>query len=177
MKNLRGLIAVVIFGWGTSFLAAQESTKIISQDEPRDYLLLGFQVSPKASGLANLWVVGEGGDFVLFGPLLGGYEIGMFHRAETDRLEYRFKTFFNFKLDLFRAGKTGAYLGAGGGLLEILRTEALSSGFKFAVGFQGIVGLSFGAPAMDKFILELQVIRTDEPNSGTRIHLMAGARF
>jgi hypothetical protein len=177
MKNLRGLVAVMVFGWGVSLLAAQESTKIISQDEPRDFLLLGFQLSPKASGLASLWVVSEGGDFPLFGPLLGGYEIGMFHRADAGRLEYRFKTFFNFKLELFGGGKIGAYLGAGGGLFEILRTETYSSGLKFAVGAQGIVGLRFGPPVMDKFIVELQIIRTDEPNSGTRIHILAGARF
>ena len=177
MKKIIVLAAVLIFAGGISFLAAQESPKIITQEEPRDFLLLGLQLSPKASGLANLWVVSEGGDFTLFGPLLGGYEIGMFHRATAEKLEYRFKTFFNFKYELFQGGKTGAYLGAGGGFLEILRTEAMESGLKFAVGFQGLVGLRFGPPFKDKFIVELQIIRTDEPIGGTRVHLMAGARF
>jgi hypothetical protein len=152
-------------------------TKIIKPEEPRDYLLLGLQVSPKVSGLANMWVVSEGGDFALLGPLLGGYEIGMFHRATAEKLEYCFKTFFNFKFELFPGRTTGAYLGAGGGLLEILRTKTLESGLKFAVGFQGIIGLRFGPPVKDKFIVELQILQINETNGGLRVHLMAGARF
>jgi len=175
MNKKRLLIVSILFGLGMGPLIAQ--TKIIKPEEPRDYLLLGLQVSPKASGLANMWVVSEGGDFTLFGPLLGGYEIGMFHRATAEKLEYCFKTFFNFKFELFPGRTTGAYLGAGGGLLEILRTQALESGLKFAVGFQGIVGLRFGPPVKDKFIVELQILQTNETNGGVRIHLMAGARF
>jgi hypothetical protein len=147
------------------------------KSEPHDFLLLGLQLSPGADGLSNMWVVSEGGDFVLIGPLLGGYEIGMFHRITADKLEYRFKTFFNFKWDLFQDKPLGAYVGFGGGLLEILKTQAAASGFTFAVGLQGLIGLKVGPPGKDKFILELQILKTNQESDGLHIHLMAGARF
>jgi hypothetical protein len=169
-------VGLVVF-LGAGLAAAAEDPKIVSQEEPRDYLLLGFQLSPAASGLVNAWLISEGGDFSLFGPLLGGYEIGMFHRATAEQLEYRFKTFFNFKFELLRGHSVGAYVGAGGGLIEILRTRPQEAGLKFAVGFQGIVGLRIGPPFKDKFILELQVLNSNETDGGVRIHLLAGARF
>ncbi len=147
------------------------------KSEPHDFLLIGLQLSPGSDGLSNMWVVSEGGDFVLAGPLLGGYEIGMFHRIDADKLEYRFKTFFNLKWDLFRDKPVGAYIGFGGGLLEILRTRAQESGFAFAVGAQGLLGLKVGPPGKDKFIVELQILGLNKESGGLRIHLMAGARF
>ena len=159
-----------------AFLYAQDSAPV-KKTEPHDYLLLGFQLSPSAEGLANRWVVSEGGDFALFGPLLGGYEFGMFHRATDEKLELRFKTFFNFKLELFTDQSTGGYIGAGGGLVEMIQALPLEFGLKFLVGFQGILGLRIGPRYKDKFILELQLLQTNKDDGGLRIHLLAGTRF
>jgi hypothetical protein len=164
-------------------LAAQDSPPPVSspppakKDEPHDFLLLGLQLSPAAGGLSNMWVVSEGGDFVLAGPLLGGYEIGMFHRITEEALEYRFKTFFNLKWNLLADKRLGGYFGLGGGMLEILRTRTLESGFQFAVGMQGIMGLRIGPPGKDKLIVELQVLGLNKDDGGIQIHLMTGARF
>lgn len=145
--------------------------------EPRDFLLLGLQVSPRADGFSNAWVVSEGRDFRIFGLLLGGYEIGMFHRTTGDRLEYRFKTFLNLKGDLLPDRQAGVYIGAGGGFFEILRTSRMESGFKFALAFQGLIGLRVGARGRDKFLLELQALKANDPDPGWRFHILAGARF
>lgn len=66
-----GLLAI-----GALQLRAAQDPQPIKQYEPHDFLLLGLQLNPSAQGLANRWVVSEGGDFALFGPLQGGYEIG-----------------------------------------------------------------------------------------------------
>jgi hypothetical protein len=174
---MKTLLPVLFAALLSCALPCAGQTKVITQAEPQDFLLVGVQLSPKADGLANMWAVSEGGDFVLFGPLLGGYEIGMFHRVTEAKLEYNFKTFFNLKCDLFRVGTVGAYLGAGGGLLEVLRTVPQKSGLEFVVGYQGLLGLRFGPRFKDKIVLELQVIKTAEADAGVRIHLLAGARF
>jgi hypothetical protein len=101
----------------------------------------------------------------------------MFHRITEEALEYRFKTFFNLKWNLLADKRLGGYFGLGGGMLEILRTRTLESGFQFAVGMQGIMGLRIGPPGKDKLIVELQVLGLNKDDGGIQIHLMTGARF
>jgi hypothetical protein len=101
----------------------------------------------------------------------------MFHRTTGDRLEYRFKTFINLKGDLLPDRRAGVYIGAGGGFFEILRTTRMESGFKIALAFQGLIGLRVGPRGKDKFILELQALKANDPDPGWRVHILAGARF
>jgi hypothetical protein len=144
--------------------------------EPNNFLLLGFSAYP-SGGLANLWVASEGQDFSILKALMGGYEIGMFHRVYEDRLEYRFKTFFNLKWETIRASRASVYLGAGAGLFEVIRAKEMESGLSFIFGGQAILGLKIGPPLKEKFNFELQIVGANEEVDSVRIHLLAGVRF
>jgi|GEM_PF-5331301 len=185
-KTVLPVLALAALAAGPGALSAQAPpapgasaapAKPAEKKEPRSFLLLGLQLSPKTDGLGNMWVVSEGGDFGLAGPLLGGYEIGMFHRISQEKLEYRFKTFFNLKWELFPGRPLGAYIGLGGGVMEILRPRAQTSGFTFSAGMQGVVGFQSGKKGKDKLIIELQVLGLNPDSGGIHVHLMTGARF
>ena len=145
--------------------------------ESDEFLLFGFTVKPSPSNLSTSWLISEGGDYSFIGPITGGYEAGVAYKIFDDRAEYHLKTFFNAKYDLIRSKDTGLYVGAGGGLLELLKVEEHESSFRFFFGYQGIIGLKFGQAGKDKFCFEVQFLKSTEKGRDLQISLLAGVRF
>lgn len=149
----------------------------LSGEEDNKFLLFGIRLIPSPGNLSDSWVITQGGDYNIVGNLTVGFETGMAYRIFEDVAEYHFKTFFNSKYYVASLGNTTFYLGAGAGLVELLKVTKLESNFSLFIGYQGIIGAKIGPPKKDKFSIEIQFFKSTEKGRELQILLLAGVRF
>lgn len=162
------------------FLASAGICSAEQDDDMREsnrFLLFGLAVKPSVTELKNSWVIGEGRDYHIYGGLLAGYEIGLYHRFHEDRTEYRFKTFLNLKTVPLRMKNVRLFFGGGAGLLEVLRVTELEHKFHFNLGIQGVFGFEIGAIDKDRFCVQVHAVNSGGESGDFQIHLMAGVRY
>lgn len=141
------------------------------------FLLFGFSLNSLPYSLSNSWLISQGGDFPLAGELRGGYEAGLAYKNFDDRAEYHLKTFFNTRYDVIRLEKMSFYIGAGAGLLQLMKVTRHQSRINLFIGYQGIIGAKIGQAGKDKLCLEIQFFKSAEKGRGLQINFLTGVRF
>ena len=141
------------------------------------FLLFGFSLNSLPYSFSNSWLISQGGDYPIAGELKGGYEAGLAYKSFDDRAEYHLKTFLNTRYDVIRLKQMNFYIGAGAGLLQLMKVTRLQSSFNLFIGYQGIVGAKIGRAGKDKLCLEIQLFKSGAEGHGLQVNFLAGVRF